>query len=111
MNASALMKNIKSETVLSFLKAKGWTEAKQVSWYISMKPASEIKTDDDTYLYIPQADYEGTNQYAEVMHIILNSIAGIYELDVQDLESLFSKTLEEIKQSVARQQAMLAAAS
>ncbi len=105
------MKNIKSGTVLSFLKAKGWTEAKNDDKFIAMKPSPEIKTDDDTYLYIPQAAYEGTNEYAEIMNIIINSIAGIYDLKVQDLESLFSKTLEEIKQSVAQQQAMLAAAS
>ena len=84
-----------SQTVIAFLKSKGWNQVGENSKFFRFKPPSQFRFEKNFLLDIPKN--ESTLTYHRYMLNIAESIAELYNVDKEKLQILFSKTLEEIK--------------
>ena len=94
---------MKSQTVIKFLLVRGWKLDSEKPKFYCLKPPAKFNFEPDFKLEIPKNEKALT--YYRYMKNITEGIVpipklrnGMYELNKEQLEMLFSKTLEEIKQ-------------
>ncbi len=111
-------KRPKLATVIAFLKSKKWTIDKKTDRFIIVKPPEETRTmEEGGYRYhLPHS--EEVYSYDQAAFIMVETFSEIFEIPLQELFDLLSKSLDEIREHVARnpqqvkmQKAMLACAS
>jgi len=85
------------ETFLAFLYSKGWKKEKKWGGYFLMKPPKEIKSTDESFrFYLPSI--EDSDSYHELAFQAVETFAELYEIPLQELFDLLSKSLKEIKE-------------
>ena len=87
---------MKSQTVIKFLVVRGWKLEGEKPKFYCLKPPTKFNFEPDFKLEIPKNEKVLT--YYRYMKNITEGIADVYQLNKEQLEVLFSKTLEEIKQ-------------
>lgn len=86
---------MKFQTVIKFLLVRGWKLDVEKKQFYCLKPPEKFHFESDFRLEIPKNEKGLT--YYQYMKNITEGIADVYGLDKEQLESLFSKTLEQIK--------------
>ena len=104
------MSSINSETVVAFLKVKGWKQAGRDDRYVHLCAPQQGDTEQET-LYIPVQELKGTSFYDLSMQSVVRTIGVIYNLKERDLMPYFAKSIDEIGREVSFHQAILAHAS
>ena len=104
------MSSINSETVVAFLKLKGWDEVKTDDRYVHLCSPQQEKTDPEI-LFIPLQKLKNTSFYDLSMQSVVRTIGVIYNLKERDLVQYFTKSIDEIGREVSFHQAILAHAS
>jgi len=103
------------KTTISFLKSKGWTVERQTDRFIVVKPPEETRFAEEVGFryYLPHS--EEVLSYDEAAFRMVETFSEIFDIPLQELFNLLSKSLDEIKDYPARnarmdkmQQALLA---
>jgi hypothetical protein len=94
------------ETVIAFLKTKGWSPAGDNSKFFRFQPPEQFHFEPEFILEIPKNEESIT--YIRYMKLITSALADMYQIDKERLEALFSKSLEEIKTERSLTRGMMA---
>ncbi len=92
-------KKPKVDTFIAFLQSKGWTPGKQWKGFLLMNPPEKNGTAATFYLPCNEND----TGYDELAFRAVETFAGLYEMKLQDLFDLLSKSLNEIESEVKKQ--------
>lgn len=95
-----------SETVIAFLKSKGWKPAGETNKFFCFSPPTKFRFEDKFVLEIPKNEKAFT--YNRYMINITEALSELYKFDKDQLEMLFSKTLDDIKTERVLTRGMLA---
>ncbi|MEM1124391.1 MAG: hypothetical protein AAGJ18_28390, partial [Bacteroidota bacterium] len=94
------------KTFLAFLYSKGWKKEQKWGGYFLMIPPKEIKAEDAAFrFYLPCI--EDSTSYDELAFHAVETFAELYEITLQELFDLLSKTLEDIQKEVDPQKIAL----
>ncbi len=99
------MKKPKADTIIAFLKSKGWRVTEKNDKTCTLSPPRDLKFRSPFTYRIPTR--EDAVDYVEYAIRQVFSIAELYSLNRWDLLDLLSLSLEEIQQDVRLKQAML----
>ena len=101
------MNNIKTETVVAFLKARGWVlEKKDLISFILIPPA-EFKPEPHARFYVPLPRFEKAKDFELHINLVLNTISELYEIEKEKLITLFSESLEEMRKETKMRKEIL----
>ncbi len=102
---------INSETVIAFLKLKGWEEVKQDSKYVHLCSPKQHSSKESSLLYIPLQKLKDTPFYNLSINSVIHTIGRIYDIKQKDLVKYFTKSIDEIGKEMSFHKAILAHAS
>jgi hypothetical protein len=87
-------------TVLAFLRSKGWSVERQTPKFAIVKPPEETRAEKDGgFRYWVPAN-EGASDYDHAAFLMVEVFSEIFDMPVQELFDLFSKSLEDIRVEV-----------
>ena len=101
------LKDIKTETIVAFLRSKGWEMKKKSFRSFYMIPPVAMRGSEDTHLSIPLPAFQQAEDFTLVIGLVMNTIAALYEIDKSTLTKLFSQSIEEMKADIALKQKLL----
>lgn len=88
-------KKPRNKTVLAYLQSNGWIlDGEPVHFYVLAPPAEFVFDDPSFRLRIPVNDQHFDGEPA---YILVQNIARMYEIDLQELFDLFSRPLEVLR--------------
>ncbi|MEN0046482.1 MAG: hypothetical protein AAF806_05460 [Bacteroidota bacterium] len=96
------------QIIKKFLLSQGWTIEKKDGLYQYFSPSSEYGFVSSNFHYALPL-HEDFKDYQEYIYRIVASIAEVHKMNKWYLLSLFSQSLEEIKEDVELKRALLAA--
>lgn len=105
------MKSVKTKPILWFLQSKGWKEEKQSERFHILRPPKELPFEGKAQFYVPLEKFESSVDFLNSVSGLLDSIAFLYSIDIQELKILFSKTPEELQKDIEYRKGMLAQAN
>ena len=101
------LKNVKTMTMIAFLRSKGWIFGEKTTSAQRMIPPIEMRGNKNTYLAIPLPAYEQADDFPMVINLVLNTIAVLYDTDKKKLAALFSQFLEDLKADLSLKKQIL----
>lgn len=102
------MKIVRTEPILWFLQSNGWKEEKTNERYHIMQPPKELKFEPKARFYVPLKKFETNPGYHDSVSGVIESISFLYQIELLELQILFSKTKDELKKNFEYLRGMLA---
>ncbi len=85
------------KTVLAFLQSKGWVVERRTPKFIIARPPDETKPEKDGGFHYWVPAKEKASDYDHAAFLMVEVFSEIFEMPIQDLFDLLSKSLEEIQ--------------
>ena len=101
------LKNIKTKTIVAFLRSNNWNLIKKTDTSFLLKPPAVFNAAEHARLRIPLPAYEQAEDFPMVISLVLNTISVLYDTDKKKLAALFSQFLEDLKADLSLKKQIL----
>lgn len=90
--------NYNNQTLIAFLRSKGWSEVGQNERFYAFEPPKDFHVQfDESTFYIPIHTENPT--YERQMQPIVEMIADLYNIELEDFTDVISTTPEKIRKT------------
>lgn len=90
------MNEIRTRTIVEFLRLKGWEISANEQWYVSCKAPEKLGLKEHNTLRIPLDRYRNAPHYEESIEVVLKVLSVAYQRPVAFYQSLFNRAIQEL---------------